>query len=55
MSAICRNRALCVAVNVLNNCIMAQNSVPDTVINSSDVGGVAGGTGGVAGGLVEAA
>ena len=52
MSAICRNRALCVAVNVLNSCIMARNSMPDTVIKFSDVGGVAGGTGGVAGGSV---
>ena len=48
-------RALCVAVSVLNNSTMARNFMPDTVIKSSDVGGAAGGTGGVAGGSVEVA
>ena len=55
MSTICRNRALCVAVSVLNNSTMARNSEPDTVTKSSDVGAAAGGTGGVAGGSVEVA
>ena len=55
MSVICRNRALCVAVSVLNKFIMAQNSMPDTVIKSSDVGGAVGGIGDVAGGSVEVA
>ena len=55
MFAICRNRALYVAVSVLNNSTMARNSVPNMVIKSSDVGGAVGGTGGVAGGSVEVA
>ena len=55
MSTICRNRALCVAVSVLNKFIMVRNSVPDIVIKSSNVGSVAGGTGGVAGGSVKVA
>ena len=55
MSVICWNRALCIAVSVLNKFIMAQNSMPDTVIKSSDVGGVVGGIGGVAGRSVKAA
>ena len=55
MSAICRNKALCIVVSVLNKCTMARNSVVDVVIEASDVGGAAGGTGGVAGGSVEVA
>ena len=55
MSAICRNRTLCVAVSVLNKCIMARNSIADMLIGASDVGGAAGGTGYVAGGSVEVA
>ena len=55
MSTICRNRALCVVVSVLNKCIMARNFVADMVIKASDVEGAASGTEGVAGGLVEIA
>ena len=55
MSAICRNRALCVVVSVLNKCIMAQNSVANMVIEVSDVEGAASGIGGVVGGSVEIA
>lgn len=55
MSLICRNRALCVAVSVLNNYIMARNSVAVMVIGASDVGGAVGGIGDVAGGSVEVA
>ena len=55
MSAICRNRALCIAVNVLNNCIMARNFVAVMVIGASDVGGAVGGTRDVAEGSVEVA
>ena len=47
MSAICRNRALCVVASVLNKCIMARNSMANMVIEVSDVEGVASGTGGV--------
>ena len=55
MSFICQNRALCVAVSVLNNCIMARNSVAVMVIRASNVGGAIGGIGDVAGGLVDVA
>ena len=55
MSLIFRNRASCVAFSVLNNSTMPRNSEPEMVINSYDGGGTAGGTGGVAGGSVEAA
>ena len=55
MSAIYQTRALCVVVSVLNKCTMARNSVVDVVIEASDVGGAAGGTGGVAEGSVEVA
>ena len=55
MSLICRNRALCVAVSVLNNYIMARNSVAVMVIGASDVGGAVGGIGDVVGGSVEVA
>ena len=55
MSAIYQTRALCVVVSVLNKCTMARNSVPDTVIKSSDVGGAGGGVEGVARGSVEVA
>ena len=55
MFAICRNKALCVAVSVLNNCIMARNSVANMVIGASDVGGAAGGIGDVTRGSVEVA
>ena len=53
MSLICRNRTLCIAVSVLNNCIMARNFVAVMVIGASDVGGAVGGIGDVAGGSVE--
>ena len=53
MSVICRNRALCVAVSVLNKCTMTRNSMADMVIEASDVGGAAGGTGDIVGGSVE--
>ena len=55
MSAICRNRALCVMVSVLNKCTMAQNSVADMVIEVSNVGGATSGIGGVARGSVDVA
>ena len=55
MFAICRNRALCVVVNVWNKCTMARNSMADMMMEASDVGGTVGGTGGVAGGLVVVA
>ena len=55
MFAIYWNRALCVAVNILNKSTMARNSEPDTVIKSSDVGGAVGGIGGVVGRSVEVA
>ena len=55
MSAICRNRALCLVVSVLNKCTMARNSMANMVIEASDVGGAAGGTGDVARGSVEVA
>ena len=55
MPAICRNKALYVAVGVLNKFIMARNFVLDTMIKSSDVGGATGGIGGVAGGSVKVA
>ena len=55
MSARCRDRALCVAVSVLNKCTMARNSVANMVIEASDIGGAAGGTRGVAGGSAEVA
>ena len=55
MSAICRNRALCLVVSVFNKCTMARNSMADMVIEASDVGGAAGGTGDVARGSVEVA
>ena len=55
MSLICRNRTLCIAVSVLNNCIMARNFVAVMVIGASDVGGAVGGIGDVAGGSVEVA
>ena len=50
-----RNRASCVALSVLNNNTMPRNSKPEMVIKSYDGGGTTGGTGGVAGGPVEAA
>ena len=53
MFAIFRNRALCVAVSVLNKCIMARNSMANMVIGASNVGGAAGGIGDVGGGLIE--
>ena len=55
MSAICRNKALCVVVSVWIKCTMARNSVADMVMEASDVGGVVGGIGGIAGGSVEVA
>ena len=55
MSLIFQNRASCVALSVLNNNTMPRNSEPDMVIKSCDGGGATGRTGGVAGGLVEAA
>ena len=55
MSAICRNKALCVVVSVWNKCTMAQNSVAKIVMEAFDVEGATGGTGGVAGGSVEVA
>ena len=55
MSAICRNKALCVVVSVWNKCTMARNSVADMVMEASDVGGAVGGIGGIAGGSVEVA
>ena len=50
MSLIFQNRALCVALSVLNNNTMPRNSEPEMMIKSSNGGDVAGGTGGVAGG-----
>ena len=43
------------ALSVLNNNTMPRNSKPDMVLKSCDGGGATGGTGGVAGGSVEAA
>ena len=55
MFAIFQNRALSIAVSVLNNCTMARNIEPDTMIKSSDVRGATGGTGSVVGGSIEVA
>ena len=55
MSLIFRNRASCVAFSVLNNSTMPRNSEPDMMIKSYDGEGATSGTGGVAGGSVEAA
>ena len=55
MSAICRNKALCVVVSVWNKCTMARNSVAKIVMEASDVEGAIGGTRGVARGSVEVA
>ena len=55
MSLIFRNRASCMALSVLNNNTMPQNSEPKMVIKSYDGEGTTGGTGGVARGSVEAA
>ena len=55
MCAICWNRALCVAVSVLNKYTMAQNSMADMVIEASDVGGAVSGTRGVVGGSIKVA
>ena len=44
----------CVALSVLNNNTIPQNSEPEMVIKSCDGGGTVGGIGGVAGGSVEA-
>ena len=49
MFAIFQNRALSIAVSVLNNYTMARNFEPNAMIKSSDVSGVAGRTGGVVG------
>ena len=52
MSAIYRNKALCVVVSVWNKCTMAQNSVAEMVVEALDVDGASGGTTGVVGGAV---
>ena len=55
MSLIFRNRALCVALSVLNNNTIPQISEPEMVIKSCDGGGTTGGIGSGVGGSVEAA
>ena len=55
MSAIYRNRALCVVVSVWNKCTMARNSMADMVNEASDVEGAAGGMERVVGRAVEVA
>ena len=42
------------ALSVMNNNTIPRNSEPEMVMKSYDGGGTTGGTGGVAGGLVEA-
>ena len=55
MSLIFRNRASCMALSVLNNNTMPQNSEPKMVIKSCDGECATGEIGGVAGGSVKTA
>ena len=55
MTAIYRNKALCVVVSVWNKCTMARKSVAEMVMETSDVEGATSGTTGVVRGVVEVA
>ena len=44
MTAIYRNKAVCVVVSVWNICTVARNSMAEMVMEASDVEGASGGT-----------
>ena len=55
MSAISRNKGLCVVVSVWNKCTMARKSMAEMVMEAFDVEGATYGTTGMVGGVVEVA